>query len=825
MSTTPQRLGKYELQERLGHGGVAEVWKALDTQLQRYVALKLLRPDLREDHNFIQRFKREAQLIASLHHPNIVKIHDFQIYQPAEADPEESPPIAYMVMDYVEGQTLADYIQATSRQGQFPPAEEIVNIFAAICLAIDYAHREGMIHRDIKPANILLDRRNITHNKAGEPILTDFGVAKLLGASSNTQSGALLGTPLYISPEQAQGYPGNERSDLYSLGVILYEIVTGTTPFRGDTAIDVIRQHINAVPTAPSLINPAIPPTLAQVIMRSLAKDPAIRFPSASFLAAAIADALHLPTPESLGQSAYPGDPEDMPTIFASSISQSGILPLAGTDSSPLVRQGPISSVGQASSQPERSHTPASSTPISQPGVPSQPNYTPILLQATPLPVHAPPPAMPTQVAPPPAPPRGGGRRPKTRLYLILTGVLLLLLLAGGSYALLPTLTQQAVTNQAGGRAFYISSGQIRPNSAQGIADGLQINLQNIPSPQQGNSYYLWLLGDRTLEPGEDLIGGVSTRPVKPPLLLTNDLPVRPDGMVSYRYNGDAQHNNLISATSRLLIAELPSGQNPTAPPERSTWRYYAEIPQAQIPGANAGFSALVHIRHLFYNETNIAALALPGGLDIWLFRNTEKILEFTASARDYWHGKDTNASEINLMKDHFIRIADYLNGTINHNTDLPQGTPVLGDPAIAKIGLITVDPKLQSENLRTNPPGYVDHVQLHVGNVAKAPDVTPEMRQTTARIIDSVSRAKNWLQSIRKNLQQLLTIMDDPEQLKQSSTATLLDDMATLATYAYIGQINPVTNQVEGGVLQAHYEIQQLAAFVVTTKLPQSLD
>src|SRR5881227_751615 len=182
MSTYSRRLGKYELQERLGQGGVAEVWKALDTQLQRYVAIKLLHANLQEDPNFITRFEREAQLIASLHHPNIVQIHDFQVSRPSESQ----VPIAYMVMDYVEGGTLADSIAGTSSRGKIPSPASIVHLFTSISLAIDYAHQKGMIHRDIKPANILLDKRNTARNPMGEPVLTDFGLAKLLGVSAGT---------------------------------------------------------------------------------------------------------------------------------------------------------------------------------------------------------------------------------------------------------------------------------------------------------------------------------------------------------------------------------------------------------------------------------------------------------------------------------------------------------------------------------------------------------------------------------------------------------------------------------------------------------------
>src|SRR5690242_2630111 len=283
-----RRLGKYELQERLGQGGMAEVWKARDTQLQRYVAIKLLHANLQADPDFVARFEREAQAIASLRHPNIVQIHDFQVSLP----PESPAPTPYMVMAYIEGPTLARYIANTSAQGKIPSPVEIVNLFWAIGQAVDYAHQKGMIHRDIKPANILLDRHNAERNAMGEPILTDFGLAKLLGVAAGTLSSTQLGTPLYTSPEQARGSPGNERSDIYSLGVILYEIVTGVRPFRGDSPMAVLSQHLNTTPTSPVLLNPHIPPALTLVIMTALSKDPNARFGRASTMVTAIAEAL-----------------------------------------------------------------------------------------------------------------------------------------------------------------------------------------------------------------------------------------------------------------------------------------------------------------------------------------------------------------------------------------------------------------------------------------------------------------------------------------------------------------------------------------------------
>ena len=306
-----QRLEKYELRERLGYGGVAEVWKAFDTELHRYVAIKLLHTDLQTDPEFSTRFSREARFVAALHHPNIVQIHDFQTTH----DPGTNTPIAYMVMDYVEGETLAQYIHRTSRTGQFPPPADIVHLFTSISKAIDYAHQEGMIHRDIKPANILLDKRHTAPDSIGEPILTDFGIARIIGTSSGTMTGMWLGTPRYLSPEQAQGYPGTTRSDIYSLGVILYEICTGVCPFRGESVTALMTQHINATPPSPALINPAIPPLLTATILQALAKDPAERFSSASALTAAVAEAFNLPVPTGLLLPTHPAsDPRDQPT-------------------------------------------------------------------------------------------------------------------------------------------------------------------------------------------------------------------------------------------------------------------------------------------------------------------------------------------------------------------------------------------------------------------------------------------------------------------------------------------------------------------------------
>src|SRR5579875_2730226 len=308
--STGRQLGKYELQERLGRGGMAEVWKAFDTQLRRYVAIKFLHADFQAKDDFVSRFTHEAQMVAALRHPNIVQIYDFyisaQYEQRATAGEEtkdareESDTIAYMVMEYIQGRTLAHYINETSHKGRFPSGAGVVRLFTPISLALDYAHRQGTIHRDIKPANILLDERNTARNPMGEPILSDFGLAKLLGGATHTATGTVFGTPLYISPEQVQNRTVSNRTDIYALGVVLYEIFSGRPPFQGESLSGIMIQHLLDTPPDPREFNPQLPEALIPVLMKALAKNPQDRYASTAAMTAAVAEAFGLPVPEEL---------------------------------------------------------------------------------------------------------------------------------------------------------------------------------------------------------------------------------------------------------------------------------------------------------------------------------------------------------------------------------------------------------------------------------------------------------------------------------------------------------------------------------------------
>jgi len=263
-------LGKYRLTERLGRGGMAEVYRAYQPSLEREVAIKVMHGYLAEDEDFVGRFKREAKAVATLRHPHIVQVYDFDI----EDD------TYYMVMEYIGGETLKPRLRRLGAEGKRMPLEEVVRIFCALCDALDYAHAQGRVHRDIKPANIMFDGERL--------VLTDFGIASIVGGTRYTATGAMVGTPAYMSPEQGQGEPGDVRSDVYSLGVILFEMVTGQVPYDADTPLAIVLKHLNEPLPLPRQVSADVPPAMERVILKALAKSPGDRYQSAGALAEAL---------------------------------------------------------------------------------------------------------------------------------------------------------------------------------------------------------------------------------------------------------------------------------------------------------------------------------------------------------------------------------------------------------------------------------------------------------------------------------------------------------------------------------------------------------
>ena len=265
--TTPQHLSdRYELGEILGFGGMSEVHLARDTRLHRDVAVKVLRADLARDPSFYLRFRREAQNAAALNHPAIVAVYDT-----GEAETPAGP-LPYIVMEYVDGVTLRDIVH---NEGPIPPRRAI-EIIADACQALNFSHNHGIIHRDVKPANIMISKGNAVK-------VMDFGIARALADhSSVTQTAAVIGTAQYLSPEQARGEPVDARSDVYSLGCVLYEILTGEPPFVGDSPVAVAYQHVREDPVPPSTRNPDISPELDAVVLKALAKNPDNRYQTAA---------------------------------------------------------------------------------------------------------------------------------------------------------------------------------------------------------------------------------------------------------------------------------------------------------------------------------------------------------------------------------------------------------------------------------------------------------------------------------------------------------------------------------------------------------------
>jgi len=276
-----QMVGEYKIISQIGKGGMATVYKAFQTNMERYVAIKVLSFQLADNEEFLGRFKQEARLIARLEHPNILPIYDFG----------EDKGIPFLVVRYLEAGTLKDRLQKifelSSVELRLLNEEEIDRILTQLTDALEYAHENGVIHRDIKPSNILLDGRN-------RVFLTDFGIAKLIESTRNsstvplfTATGAITGTPDYMSPEQAQGLKLDQRSDIYSLGIVLYEMLTGKVPFDAETPIAVLLKHIAAPLPPPSLLRPDLHPALEAVVIKALAKSPDDRYASMNdFLAA-----------------------------------------------------------------------------------------------------------------------------------------------------------------------------------------------------------------------------------------------------------------------------------------------------------------------------------------------------------------------------------------------------------------------------------------------------------------------------------------------------------------------------------------------------------
>ena len=327
-------LGRYTVTALIGQGGMATVYRAHDPVLDREVAIKVMHGHLAADPAFVGRFQHEAQAVAALSHPNIVKVFDFG----TEVDSY------YMVMELIDGSTLANLLTeraaaASPGRGAALSSKEILRIFPPLCSAVDYAGARGMVHRDIKPANVLLTAQ-------GDPVLTDYGIAKLMGATSYTVAGMVMGSAHYMSPEQVQGFPTDVRSDIYSLGVCLFEALAGRVPYDAETTASILAQHLSAPIPPAQRLNPNLPADIQAVVDKVLAKEPENRFQKATALATALQTILSLP-----------------------GTSTTGTRPVQNLAATVIVQGAP---------QGARAYTPTGSDPDPDPtGIPTDPTGTP----------------------------------------------------------------------------------------------------------------------------------------------------------------------------------------------------------------------------------------------------------------------------------------------------------------------------------------------------------------------------------------------------------------------------------------------------------------
>src|SRR5665213_1624811 len=257
---------RYELNHLIARGGMAEVYRAHDRLLDRPVALKVLFPELSIDRSFVERFRREAQAAANLSHPNIVPVFDWG----------EDSGAYFIVMEFIDGRPLSSILKTAGPLS----ADRAADIGSHVAAALGYAHKHGVIHRDVKPGNVLI-------TDEGQVKVTDFGIARAINTEESlTQTGAVMGTATYFSPEQAEGMGVDARSDIYSLGVVLFEMATGRPPFLGDTPVAVASKHVRDHPPAPRELNPSIPPTFEAIILKAMAKNPEHRYATAEDLRA-----------------------------------------------------------------------------------------------------------------------------------------------------------------------------------------------------------------------------------------------------------------------------------------------------------------------------------------------------------------------------------------------------------------------------------------------------------------------------------------------------------------------------------------------------------
>jgi serine/threonine protein kinase len=783
MSTVPQHIGKYELKQHLGRGSAGEVWKGHNPLLHQDVAIKLLYPDLQSDPNFMKHFAQQGHLLTALHYPNLVRIREVNISRP----PEANDTTAYIVMDYIEGKTLADYINETSRKGNFPSPEQIVYLFTSLGIAIDYGHQRGFVHGNIKPGNVLLARQNTKRFEGGEPLLSDFGLAQLLGSAAGISS------PLYMSPEQAKGHAITSRSDIYALGVMLYEICTGVQPFRDESSVAIMMQHINTLPTPPGLINSHIPAKLSEVILRAMSKDPDARYTKASLLAAAIADACSLQSTSS--NSNEKTAPESEEGTYIRNTNTGSILgvsqpiskvPLRAPISQPLPRvSGPLP--GISGKYPLIRTNPSMSIPALNtirsvqsgklPAISSgnaADTYVPGATQPNKIVVPLVPPAIIQPPTPPVIPPtplvtKIPTRQPRfieTPIFLVSIVLLLVLFVlasAIGANKLLmskqttTTGTKAVTAATTTGHAFFL-------DDALGHNDQVRLEMQNVPTPANGKSYFAWLQDEN----GQTHLLG--------PLTLQN-------GAITYTYQGDKTHSNLLTKIRGFSITQESSGSTPQAPSDQTIY-------QAQFDN-----NVQPYLKNILY-----ATPGLPNNQSV-----VTALLETIKSLNDKAGSIDDSLQvrpDQGLVTRQATRIIEVIDGTSYavNTGDLPKKYSPLEH---VSIGLLS-SPKQQ---------GYLAILGAQLDALKQSGQGDPAQLGHVQNVENALSDLRNWVQKMRTYDVNILKAAD----LTAPKITSIALQLKNTAADSYVGHTvppDPAPMPVLGsaGASQAYIEAQYIA-------------
>ena len=775
MNAIPRNLGRYELRAPLGRGGAGEVWRAFDAQSQRVVAIKIFHPDLwQSDPHFLTRFRREGQVLTSLQHDHLVQIRDANIDRPAQSNETA----AYLVMDYVEGQTLADYIHLTSHKGIFPSIADIVYLFTCLGLAVDYLHQTGITHGDIKPRNILLNKQNTTKFEGGEPLLSEAGLGRIVGEQ------VAIVDPFYISPEQARGAPANRRSDIYALGVILYEICTGVQPFRAESSVAIMQQHINALPTPPALINPHVPNALSEVILRALAKDPATRFSSASGLAAAIADACSpQPALYALQDEEEESDTNthDQPILGVSQplthsqprtpavrpqhrispnirLGDESSRPLPAVSGSLSTQQGPKElQVGSLSTSPmplfPSSSMPTNSGPIpavSPPFLPPPGSYSPVS------------PIQGARSMPLPTFPRSKVSEVPLRVVVI---ALLLLLLVIGSVTvagLLYTNKQQTAAANSVPQAFFQDDAQ-----GQGMDDQLRVNLPNAGAPPSGQVYFAWM---RTTAGKAVSLG---------PLTMQNQ-------DATLLYQGDDGHTDLLTEVLGIEITLENAGSTPKNPSGQMVYQ------------GSFDTRLLTDLKNVLYITPH-----LPGQQSSvrGLLSAIQSINEKAGSVVDSLH------TDPALAHRQAVRIIEIVDGTAfaRSNGDLPANVQALLN---TPMGLVS----------SPGQPGYLDALDTSLTQLKQdAGNDNTSLLQHLQNVQNSTEDLHSWVKTIHDNAVNILNMQD----LNTPAADSAALQLQRTAADSYTGRTIPPNQGPQptpgsAGAYQAYVEAQYMATLTL---------